>query len=710
MRREAAEASSTPFAESFQHVSESQSPAKRFRPEIEGLRSVAFVLVAVYHVWFNRVSGGVDVFFAVSGFLITLTLLGHVRRHGAIQPLTYFARLATRLLPAATVVCIVVFIATVVLRPLSMWQDTFDQIIASMFYWENWYLAWGAVDYLATDQSRSPLQHFWAMSIQGQFYVLWLLVFLVAVQLAKGSEQGVRRIVTAIVVALVAASFLWSIIQTQQNQQFAYFSTLTRIWEFGAGSLLALLIHRLRIPGAVAGVLSWFGLALLLAIGFLLPVAELFPGWVAALPILAAVSIVVAGENDATWGANRLLSTKPFVWMGGFGYGFYLWHWPVMIFTLTVQERTHVGFLTGLGILAVSFVLAYLTVLLVERPLADFRASKRAATRRLVTSVAVVAAIATGGLGYVGDTLISQRTQAEAQERWEASSAPCFGAQALADPENCEVDPTAPVLPNEPGADSGRIFADDCHTRPTGTGMKPCTWGDPDGSFRIALVGNSHGAVWFPALRALAEQYGWRLDTFNKASCSFSLVGREESNIEVRESCLDWIAELLGHLDALEPYDFIFTSSFAGNSSFIDPATGEFSFDAGVDGYRQAWQWQIERGSRIIVMRDYPMTTNEMIECSRVHPRGPCYTELSEMQTPLHRDVIAQAALQTEGAWLVDMTHWFCVDGICPNVIGDVHVYRDYHHFTETYGMSLTVPLEIELLEQTPMPTEAFGR
>ncbi|WP_293698494.1 acyltransferase family protein [uncultured Agrococcus sp.] len=689
-------------------MTQPQEQAKRFRPEIEGLRSVAFVLVAVYHVWFNRVSGGVDVFFAVSGFLITLTLLGHVRRYGTIQPLTYLARLATRLLPAATVVCIVVFICTVILRPLALWQDTFDQIIASMFYWENWYLAWNSVDYLATDQSRSPLQHFWAMSIQGQFYVLWLLLFLVAVRIGRGSEHGTRRIVTGVIAVLVLASFAWSIVQTQQHQQFAYFSTLTRVWEFGAGALLALLIHRVRMPSALAGALSWLGLAVLVSIGFLLPVGDVFPGWVAALPVLAAVAVMVAGENGAKWGANALLATRPFVWMGGFGYGFYLWHWPVMIFTLTVLGRTEVGFLTGLGILGLSFVLAYLTVRLVERPLADFRASKRAFTRRTVTAVAVVSAVATGGLGFVGDALVAQRTAAQAQERWEVQTEPCFGALALHDEENCEEDVSAPVLPKTPGNDSGRIFADDCHTRPTGTELKPCSWGDRNGTVRIALVGNSHGAVWFPALRALADQHGWQLDTFNKASCSFNTTGRQENNQDVRETCLDWIADLLEHFGSIEPYDFIFTSAFAGNSNFIDPATGEMSLEAGVAGYREAWQWQIERGTQIIVMRDYPMTTNETIECSRLQPRAPCFTELAEMQTPLGQDVIAQAALQVEGAWLVDMTRWFCLDGVCPGVIGDVHVYRDYHHFTETYGMSLAIPLELELREQSPIPDDAF--
>ncbi|MGO1837198.1 acyltransferase family protein [Agrococcus casei] len=669
------------------------------------MRTVAFILVAIYHVWFNRVSGGVDVFFTVSGFLITITLLGHLRRFDTVRPWLFLSRLLGRLLPAAAVVCIAVLIGTVVLRSFALWDDTFEQIVASMLYFENWYLAFNSADYLATDQSRSPLQHFWAMSIQGQFYLIWLAVFLVAVWLA--SVTGIRavRVAASLIIAVVILSFAWSLIQTQTNQQFAYFSTATRAWEFGAGSLLALVISRIKLPVAVAAPLSWVGLGALVSIGFLLPVADVFPGWVALIPVLSAAAVVIAGESGARWGANALLSTKPFEWLGGFGYAFYLWHWPVMIFVLSVQDRTVVGVRTGLAILAFSFVLAYATRRLVEQPVMAMRSHAKPRLRRAATSISIAAAIVVSSAGGVGQLYVAQEISAQADAKWEALNEPCSGALALATPDDCS--PTtspAAVVPVNPGDDVGKIFNDKCHTRPTQTDFKPCSWGDPNGDVRVALVGNSHGAVWLPALEAIALKHGWQLDSYNKAACSFNFAGRDEENPKVRDTCLTWVDEVIDHMDRQDPYDFIITSASAGNSAFIDSETGMISFEAGVIGYQQAWSTQTQRGTQMIVMRDYPKTTNEMINCSRDNPRAECSTLLEDVQTPLIDDVIAQATVGNDDAVLVDMTQWFCTDGVCPTVIGDVHVYRDFHHFTETYGTTLAKPLEQALREQTSMP------
>ncbi|MBP2437074.1 acyltransferase family protein [Microbacterium amylolyticum] len=262
------------------------------------------MLVAVFHIWFNRVSGGVDVFFTIAGFLVTATLLSQTRRFGHVRARTFFGRLAMRLLPQAAVVLGAVLVLTIVVRPYASWRDGFLQILASASYWENWFLAFNSVDYLAVDTTRSPVQHFWAMSIQGQFYVIWFVLFLLVAFIVRRSGTSTKRAAVVAVAALIVVSFVWSVLQTGSDQQFAYFSTLTRVWEFGLGSLLALTIDKVKLPAQVAAVLSWIALIAVVTVGAVLPVADLFPGYVALIPVVAACLIIVTGQQEAKWGGK----------------------------------------------------------------------------------------------------------------------------------------------------------------------------------------------------------------------------------------------------------------------------------------------------------------------------------------------------------------------------------------------------------------------
>lgn len=607
-------------------------------------------------------------------------------------------------MPSAAIVLIAIGVATLFFRPLGLWNETFEQVIASMLYYENWYLAFNSVDYLAADQSRSPLQHFWAMSIQGHFYLIWLAVFLIAGAVARKSQLPAVRVASGLIITISVLSFIWSVLQTSSNQQFAYFSTWTRAWEFGAGSLLALFIHRIRVPATLASLLSWFGLAILLLLGFVLPVADVFPGWIATLPVLAATFIMVAGESKGRWGADRFLGSKPLKWLGEFGYAFYLWHWPVMIFVLTVQQRVRVGFLTGVGILLTSFALAYLTRRFIEKPILNLRNAESTSVRRVATSAALSLALIVSIMGLGGQYLAATQTEAANEARWASLSAPCAGARALMNPDDCSADPNAPVTPANPDDDFGPVFNERCHTTPTGTELKKCEWGDRTGDTRVLLIGNSHAAVWTAPLDMIATANQWQLDSYNKASCSFSTTARNFENTAIRDSCTEWVQDLIDRLATEEPYDYIVTSAFALNTDFLVENNSQDSFEAGVEGYVNAWSSQIDRGTEIIVMRDYPHTTTDVLECSRINPAAECATRQNDVLVPVGEDAAAQAALSLDGATLVDMTYWFCLDGTCPTVVGNVYVYRDYHHFTETYGITLAEPLAQTLREQTSMP------
>lgn len=690
-------------------VSTKRGRSGKFRPEIEGLRTVAFFLVAVFHIWLNRVSGGVDVFFTVAGLLVTLTLLSHVRRYGRIRPGIYFGRLAMRLLPAAAVVLAAVILLTLLTLPYAMWRDIFTQTVASSTYWENWYLAFNAVDYLAVDTTRSPLQHFWAMSIQGQFYIIWFVVF---ATVAWGAQRVGRNVKSAVFIAvscLVLVSFAWSVYQTATNQQFAYFSTFTRVWEFGVGSLAAMLIDRIKLNSVVAAILSWCALSSIILVGALLPVFDLFPGWVALIPVLAACVIVAAGQQEEPWGASALLASKPMVWLGGLGYGVYLWHWPMLIYALEVQGRQKAGPLTGTAIIIGAVVLAWLTKKLVEDPFQRARSSVRRRVRMSAIAIATASAILVAGGATAGIGAIDQRTTAEA----ELLADPCIGANALSIDAACEnADLGDIVLPSDPDRDAGDLFlgtdidGNRCATAMTEDELLPCTWGNPDSETRIALIGNSHAAVWFPAYREIADRYGWRLDTYFKHACTYNDASRRQKLPIRQETCDRWNKSLSAHLTEQKPYDYILTSALAQNDGFFDAdSTSESTgFAVGVEGYKRVWQPLIDRGTTLLVMRDYPRSSPGKISCAREDPNADCSRTVDGATVPRDAEAIAVAADATEGAEVIDMTDWFCTDGSCPSVIGNVFVYRDPGHFTATYGFTLADALQQELQTQADFP------
>src|SRR5690625_3086818 len=335
------------------HAARGMPDTRRFRPEIEGLRAVAAVLVAVYHIWFAKVSGGVDVFFVIAGFLITTSLLRQVQRTGRLDVGRFLTRLGKRLLPASLTVLAAVLVATRVLMPFTREEATYLEVVASALYLENWALAAKSVDYLARDEPSSPVQHFWAMSIQGQFYLLWIVVFGVALALRR---REVQRSLGWVLTVLFAASSAFSVYLTAANQPLAYFHTATRVWELSAGGLLALVSSRVRrMPDAWGALASWVGLAMIVLTGVILPVSDAFPGVVAAWPLAGAVLVLLGSGAQSALGADRLLTIRPLVKVGGIAYGLYLWHWPILTFYLLWSGESHAGFLAGMAILATSF-------------------------------------------------------------------------------------------------------------------------------------------------------------------------------------------------------------------------------------------------------------------------------------------------------------------------------------------------------------------
>jgi peptidoglycan/LPS O-acetylase OafA/YrhL len=658
-----------------------------FRPELQGLRAVAVLLVAVYHVWFGRVSGGVDVFLFLTGFLITGSLVRSVERDGRVRPLTFLTRLARRLFPAVALVLLTVLAMAWLLLPETRRYDVVSQTVASGLYYENWALASNAVDYVAQDKPLSPLQHFWSLSIQGQFYLIWPALIALAALAARKLRSRLRAAVFAACALVFAVSLTYSVITTAERQAWAYFDTGARLWEFALGGMLAMALPLLRLPERLRIMLGWTGLALLLSCGALLNVSTLFPGWIALWPTGAAVLVILAGTTGSRWGADRLLTWRPLTVVGDHSYALYLWHWPILVGYFYIAGRSSASILGGLLVLALSFGAAVVTKRFVE----DRTAPRRKCSRRWSVAIAaafLVPAVATAGTAQAQLTEEQEALEAEIAEALEDGDA-YPGAAVLDDPALAASLPDeVPVIPSLTviEEDLPAIYGgeDDCEGR-----KRLCEHGDPDGERTVALVGASRVAHYFPAFQAAALDNGWRLLVFTKSSCQFtSDPGAEEPDGEPDPECADWNDWALGELEQQRP-DLVVTLSARSHTD------DERAYPGFVDQWRELDRW----GVPVLALRDLPRFRDPVPECVARIGAEACVFDAEPSHDPT--DPTATLENVPGNVAFADLTPYVCPGGECPAAIGNVLVYRDTSHLTDTYAATLAPVVERTVLEAT---------
>ncbi|GHC97286.1 acyltransferase [Nocardiopsis terrae] len=655
-----------------------------FRPEIEGLRAVAVLLVAVYHIWFGRVSGGVDVFLMLTGFLITGSLVRGVEREGRVRFAAFWIRLARRLVPPVAVVLVATMAATYLWLPRPRWPDILDEVRAAALYHENWILAGNAVDYLAREAAASPVQHFWSLSVQGQFYLLWPVLVALAAFVAVRARMPLRMAVLVAVTAVFALSLGYSVSVTARDQAWAYFDTGARLWELALGAILALVIHRVHLPVRLRVLLGWLGLTALVSCGLLVPVSTLFPGYAALWPTLAATLVVLAGTTGSRHGADRLLTWKPLTALGKLSYPLYLWHWPVLVCYLEAADRSLATPLGGLGVLALSLSLAWLTHRLVEGGLDR---STRQNRRAPGWSSGIAAALITPVLA--ASLLWSDRIEEQRAGRAAAVVPENYpGAGAVAEPALLEVLPEAPVRPDPADAkqDLSWHHEQGCHVGLVSKELGVCDTGPVGAEHTLALVGASRVAHWYPAVAAAAQARGWRLVSFTKSGCQFSTDTAHRDDA-VFEECQRWKENAFAELAELRP-DAVLTSSTRATLH------GETVHD----GYLEVWQWLDELGIEVIGLRDLPRLPYQGAECVEAGPPEQCTSPVTASQA--ETDPATRIQLPPN-VTLLDLTEHVCPGGSCDAVVGNVLVYWDHSHITATYAATLAPVMEEALIGAT---------
>lgn len=302
---------------------------REFRADIQGMRAIAVLAVVLYHAGLPYLPGGyvgVDIFFVISGFLITSHLVRSLEQHGRIQLADFYAKRVRRILPASVLVLILTVLASIIWLPSQLFQDVWRGAVATAVYLPNVYFAIKGTDYLA-ETTPSVFQHYWSLGIEEQFYILYPLLLLACWKIFKN-----KRSVLYVVLVCVTVSFLAGLYATSWNQPYAFFLLPFRAWELGVGGLVAIVLSRRAsiVPRRYAGPVGWLGLAIMVTPIFTFSDSTVFPGYWAAIPTVGAALVILAGATRSAHGPGKLLSARPMIWVGGISYSLYLVHWPAL--------------------------------------------------------------------------------------------------------------------------------------------------------------------------------------------------------------------------------------------------------------------------------------------------------------------------------------------------------------------------------------------
>jgi peptidoglycan/LPS O-acetylase OafA/YrhL len=679
------------------------------------------VLVVLYHVHAGLAPGGyvgVDLFFVISGFLITGQLVRELRSTGQVSFLAFYARRARRILPAAMLTVIVTAVASaLLLNPLAAQRALHDGLSATYFGANVHFAARGA-DYFNAGLSPSPVQHFWSLSVEEQFYIVWPLLLvatsLVALRVRRQSRRELARgpligAVTVVLALLAAVSLTASIRQTPTSPSWAYFSIVTRAWELAVGAVIALALPLVaRLDRRVATVLSWVGLACIALAAAVFSDTTAYPGDSALLPVLGAAAVICGGSRQAQasgrFGAEALLGTRPFQRVGAWSYSWYLWHWPALVLAPAVLGHA-LSEVQALAVALVSLGIAVASFVLLERPIRRIQIVVHRPALGL-TAGGALAAIAIAIVVLSGSLIgpLASTTAAAARPiapyRLAALRADLIaGARTTKVPSNLRpaLSAMASALP--------RTIADGCELGFGRDQLKPCIYGDRVSHTTVVLFGDSHAAQWFDALRWIGNRQHWRLVVMTKEGCTPAEVSFRDDDDSL---CARWREKAKARISRLHPA-LVIASWARWMQPLVSQKAGVPTGHGGPwqDGVADIFAFLRRSAKQVVFISDTPYLPQSAPDCVADHlsdVRRCTVTRHNATILPEIKKAELRIAKQ-EQIHSIDPTSWFCGPRVCPVIVGNILLYHDKSHMTTDWSRFIAPALDAGVV-----PAEAGRR
>lgn len=673
-------------------------PARR--NDLHGLRGLAVLLVVVYHVFIGRVSGGVDVFLFLSAYFLTGTFVKRLSTRHAPKIFSYWGTVFKRLLPPAVAVILLTYAAVYFLLPTSFHMSALEDAIFALLQSENWWLIAQQTDYYALDRSSaSPYQQFWSLAIQSQIFIIWPLLFLIVWVLLKLTttkrhqpdviKRRVYSLTFFVFGSVTLASFIWSVYFTAAAQQVAYFDTFSRAWEFGLGTLLALVPLQPTLTRETASstrrllhiALSFIGVALLVSMGIIIDVAGLFPGWIALWPLGAAALIILAR-------CNPLLESRIFGFFGDISYALYLIHWPILVITVVLLGTPQADLLWSCLILCASLIFAWLITKFIDNP---FRKISLQALKGWAAPSVIIGWLGAGLalLLSVQAFFIAEITARENQIVKDSSTHP--GAlvlrpdyQGLSAEENtAETLPRASdlnyewwALPDncERLSNIPEIVYDNCTSRVADA--------DPQ-TKHVLYWGNSRLEQLAAGVDPLFESAGWNATAVLFGGCA--------PGVQEDEFCADITSQMLDFALQTKPDAVVMLTTYVPDV----PYPRENVFRATHDVAHKL----LDAGIQVIGMRDFVRMPMSLTLCLESYTFDQCSIDAKQQfMEPRADHVFIDSHPNIYG---VDVNEQICPDEICVPIIGNIHVFLDTDHITKTYSRTLQTFIAEQLETQS---------
>ncbi|MDO4917812.1 MAG: acyltransferase family protein, partial [Rothia sp. (in: high G+C Gram-positive bacteria)] len=614
---------------------------------------------------------GVDVFLLISAFLMAGSFTRKLENKsfaGVKTIVQYWIHVFKRILPLASVTVVGIMLGSYLILPEERWVDLISEAKSVVFYYENWWSIANLVDYYAADSSvASPFRHFWSLSLQGQIYIIWPLIFMMGWLILRATRMQARTLMTVLFGAVFVGSLAYSIYATAANQQTAYFNTFARLWEFALGSLVAIILPWLNINRYIRAVMGWAGIAMIISCGFIFDVEGVFPGYHALWPTLAASMIIVAGDTQTKFGPEKLLTLNPLIKLGGFSYALYLIHWPLLVFFLYRNHTEKAGWVSGIGLLTISMILAYLVTRWIETPLRSIKSLDRSKTRGLAVIIACMALVLIPAWSW------QAKINHEAQQAALTKDLNNPGAKVLDSAYQFQGDPNAATYPalsklpddwaplGEGCAQAGLPFETKVELNDFCSVANKVD--NPERT--VVAVGNSHMQVWAPTVTAYAKEHNWNLYFYLEGGCFFDTPAQGHEN-----DCKGYSNQAMQ-----------FVQDSGASTVFLTGSESEPSQqDHVTDGMKNRISTLTQEGKEVIALRDHPRFDA---------PFTDCIDQGKDCTKPAGQDVNNNPLTPLESTYqgfaTVNVTDLVCPNGTCPAVIGNVYTYMDANHVSNSY-------------------------